>query len=54
MGQLAAHYTRLAAKARKRHPRTYRKVRARWKTLKSKLEQLVPHEAPQLGSPPDV
>jgi triphosphatase len=54
MGQLAAHYARLAARARKRHPRTYRKVRARWKTLKSKLEQLVPHEAPQLGSPPDV
>lgn len=53
MGRLAAHYTNLAAKARKRHPRAYRKVRGRWKALKSKLEQLVPLETPQLGSLPE-
>jgi hypothetical protein len=33
-------------KARKRHPRAYRKVRGRWKALKTKLEQLTAHEAP--------
>lgn len=46
MGQLAAHYANQALKARKRHPRAYRKVRGRWKALKSKLEQLTVHEAP--------
>jgi triphosphatase len=46
MGRLAARYADLASKARKRHPRAYRKVRGRWKTLKSKLEQITPHEAP--------
>jgi CHAD domain-containing protein len=39
MGQLAAHYHDRAWKARKRHPRAYRKVRQRWKALKSKLHQ---------------
>jgi CHAD domain-containing protein len=39
MGGLAAHYARLALKARKRHPRAYRKVRERWKTLKSTLAE---------------
>jgi CHAD domain-containing protein len=47
MGRLAAHHSSLAAKARKRHPRAYRKVRARWKALKSKLETLVPPETPE-------
>jgi triphosphatase len=42
MGRLAAHYAALASKARKRHPRAYRKVRGRWKTLKSKLVESVP------------
>jgi CHAD domain-containing protein len=42
MGQLAAHYHDRAWKARKRHPRAYRKVRQRWKALKSKL-----HPQPQ-------
>ncbi len=37
MGQLAAHYQDRARKARKRHPRAYRKVRQRWKALKSRL-----------------
>jgi CHAD domain-containing protein len=40
MGRLAAHYADQALKARKRHPRAYRKVRGRWKALKSKLEDL--------------
>lgn len=40
MGELAVHYGRLATKARKRHPRAYRKVRSRWKALKSQLEAL--------------
>jgi CHAD domain-containing protein len=40
MGRLAAHYADQARKARKRHPRAYRKVRGRWKALKSKLEEL--------------
>ena len=39
MGRLAAHYAERAQKVRKRHPRAYRKVRERWKALKSKLEQ---------------
>jgi triphosphatase len=44
MGQLAAHYHDRASKARKRHPRAYRKVQERWKALKSKLHQ--PPQAP--------
>jgi triphosphatase len=48
MGQLAAHYQDQAWKARKRHPRAYRKVRSRWKALKSRLhpEQKAPPPAP--------
>ncbi len=42
MGQLAAHYADQASKARKRHPRAYRKVRERWKALKSRLQALTP------------
>jgi CHAD domain-containing protein len=42
MGRLAAHYADCASKARKRHPRAYRKVRGRWKALKSKLEEATP------------
>jgi triphosphatase len=45
MGRLAAHHADRALKARKRHSRAYRKVRNRWKTLKSKLEQFIAHEA---------
>jgi len=44
MGQLAAHYHDRAWKARKRHPRAYRKVQERWKALKSKLHP--PPQAP--------
>jgi triphosphatase len=42
MGRLAAHYADRASKARKRHPRAYRKVRGRWKELKSRLEEVTP------------
>jgi len=52
MGRLAAHYADRASKARKRHPRAYRKVRGRWKTLKSKLEEVTPRVAPLPSSGP--
>ena len=52
MGRFAAHYVGLAAKARKRHPRAYRKVRGRWKALKSRLAELTPPEAAQPSSGP--
>jgi CHAD domain-containing protein len=42
MGGLAAKHAQRALKARKRHPRAYRKVRERWKTLKSKLVESTP------------
>jgi triphosphatase len=42
MGRLASRYADRASKARKRHPRAYRKVRGRWKTLKSKLVEIAP------------
>src|ERR1700678_1240479 len=42
MGRLASHYADRASKARKRHPRAYRKVRGRWRTLKSKLVEIAP------------
>jgi CHAD domain-containing protein len=44
MGRLAAHYADRASKARKRHPRAYRKVRERWKAFKSKLQALAAPE----------
>jgi len=52
MGQLAVHYADRALKARKRHPRAYRKVRERWKALKSHLEPVTAHEAPPPGTGP--
>jgi triphosphatase len=52
MGRLAAHYADRASKARKRHPRAYRKVRGRWKTLKSKLEEITPRVSPLPSSGP--
>ena len=50
MGRLAAHHAERASKARKRHPRAYRKVRGRWKTLKSKLGESTPREMALPGS----
>jgi CHAD domain-containing protein len=52
MGRLAAHYADRASKARKRHPRAYRKVRGRWKALKSKLEEVTPRVSPLPSSGP--
>jgi triphosphatase len=52
MGRLAAHYADRASEARKRHPRAYRKVRGRWKTLKSKLEEITPSVTPLPSSGP--
>jgi CHAD domain-containing protein len=52
MGRLAAHYTDRASRARKRHPRAYRKVRRRWKTLKSKLQESAPGVDPLPGPGP--
>jgi triphosphatase len=52
MGRLAEHYAGCASKARKRHPRAYRKVRGRWKTLKSKLEEATPRVSPLPSSGP--
>jgi CHAD domain-containing protein len=52
MGRFAAHYSGLAAKARKRNPRAYRKVQGRWKALKSRLAELTPPEAAQPSSGP--
>jgi triphosphatase len=52
MGRLAAHYADRASKARKRHPRAYRKVRGRWKALKSKLEEATPRVSPMPSSGP--
>jgi len=52
MGRFAAHYADCASKARKRHPRAYRKVRGRWKALKSKLEDVAPRVAPLPSSGP--
>jgi triphosphatase len=52
MGRLAAHYAGRASKARKRHPRAYRKVRGRWKALKSKLEEATPRVSPMPDSGP--
>src|ERR1700723_1005547 len=52
MGRLAAHYADRASRARKRHPRAYRKVRGRWKTLKSKLVEIAPRVIPLPGSRP--
>jgi len=38
MGRLAEHYASNAARARKRHTKAYRAVRARWKKLRARLE----------------
>jgi triphosphatase len=52
MGRFAAHYAARASKARKRHPRAYRKVRGRWKTLKSKLVESLPRASSLLTDRP--
>ncbi|HWJ18878.1 MAG TPA: CHAD domain-containing protein, partial [Geobacterales bacterium] len=48
MGRLAEHYASIAVQARKRHAKTYRRVRERWKRLRMKFEDLAPNDAPKL------
>jgi hypothetical protein len=52
MGQLAAHHQDQAWKARKRHPRAYRKVQQRWKALKSALYSQPQDPASARPAPP--
>jgi CHAD domain-containing protein len=45
MGRLAEHYASVAARARKRYTKAYRKVRARWKKLRTTLEESAANDA---------
>lgn len=45
MGRLAAHYASAASRARKLHAKAYRKVRGRWKRLRTMLEDLAVKDA---------
>jgi CHAD domain-containing protein len=47
MGRLSQHYAGAAARARRAHPKDYRKVRGRWKKLRIKLENLTVGDAPE-------
>jgi triphosphatase len=46
MGRLAEHYVSAAARARKRHAKGYRKVRGRWRRLRSRFEALAVNDTP--------
>jgi CHAD domain-containing protein len=46
MGRLAEHYVSAAARARKRHAKGYRKVRRRWRRLRSRFEALAINDTP--------
>jgi CHAD domain-containing protein len=48
MGRLAEHYASVAARARKRYAKAYRKVRGRWKSLRMKFEESAENDAPKL------
>jgi CHAD domain-containing protein len=48
MGRLAEHYASAAVRARKVCPKGYRKVRARWKRLRTKFEDSAVNDAPKL------
>jgi CHAD domain-containing protein len=48
MGRLAEHYASVAARARKRYAKAYRKVRGRWKSLRMKFEASAENDAPKL------
>ena len=50
MGRLAEHYASAAVRARKMSPKGYRKVRARWKKLRTKFQDSVVNDA---SKPPD-
>jgi len=48
MGRLAEHYASAAARTRKLYAKDYRKVRGRWKKLRTKLQGLIAGNAPKL------
>lgn len=48
MGRLAEHYASAAARARKLHAKRYRKVREKWKKLRTKLDDSTPNDPPIL------
>jgi triphosphatase len=49
MGRFAEHHLSAAARARKRHAKGYRKVRGRWKKLRSRFEALALKDPPGLA-----
>ena len=49
MGRLAEHYASVAEPGRKRYAKSYRKVRARWKSLRMKFEDSAANDAPTLS-----
>lgn len=49
MGRLAEHYANVALRARKRYTKGYRKVRRRWKRLRTKFEDSAAIEAPKVA-----
>ena len=51
MGRLAEHYVSVAARALERHAKGYRKVRGRWRRLRSRFEALAITDAPGPAEP---
>jgi CHAD domain-containing protein len=51
MGRFAEHYERTAARARKLYVKGYRKVRGRWKRLRTKFENSTVIDAPTPAEP---
>jgi CHAD domain-containing protein len=51
MGRFAEHYERTAARARKLYVKGYRKVRGRWKRLRTKFEDSTVIDAPTPAEP---
>ena len=48
MGRLAEHYASVAARARKRYAKTFRRIRRRWKSLRKKFEESAEYNVPKL------
>ena len=48
MGRLAEHYASVAVQERKRYAKAYRKVRGKWKRLRTKFEDSAANDAPKL------
>jgi CHAD domain-containing protein len=46
MGRFAEHYASAAGRARKLHPKAYRKVRDKWKKLKARLAETAVPDVP--------